>query len=543
MFDNTYKTDVLIVGSGAAGLVAAIEAKKKGVEVLLVSKSRTGYASCSIYSGGGFTTPRGSLTEDGFFDMTVTAGEFINDQDLVEVLVKEANPRLTELERYGVEVVLDDISWPGRSFVPGEFPLAGMSFMKKLTEFARDVGVQMLESVLITSLLGDDAANGALGIDSGNRTVCINSKAVILASGGAGQIYERNDNPVQITGDGYRMALESGLQLIDMEFIQFFPTGTCEDGYPKFMIPLPNEVVQGGALRNAQGEGIAERYGLDPKLIYSVQRDAWARALAKEIFSGRGDAGSVLLDMRDLSPDIQEIFRKHYYCKAFRNFPISDKPIHIIPLAHTHLGGIPIDGSCRTSMAGLYAVGEVTGGLHGANRVGGNALTECLVFGARAGHNAAEYANSNKLTAIDEHQAYEKLSESKEISDRKPTESGDPRKVKALIQSIAWRKAGIIRSRKSLSDARESLERIAEENLPRLYGSKPREVWAAVEAINLHTVARLVTAAAMERTESRGSHYREDYPGKDERWLKHVSLRMEKGAIVTGTVPVRVTRG
>lgn len=543
MFDLKYKTDVLIVGSGLAGLTAAIEAKRKGANVLMVSKSRTGYASCSIHSGGGFTTPRGSLTEDKFFDMTVKAGENINDQDLVEILVGQANSRLNELEQYGVKMVLDDVTWPGRSFVPGAFPLTGFNFINKLTGFVNQVGIRTLENVLITSLLGEETISGVLGITSNNKTLCINSKAVILATGGAGQVYSMNDNPVQITGDGYVLALDLGLPLIDMEFIQFFPTGTCEKGYPKFMIALPIEVLQEGALRTASGENISVKYDLDPKRIYSDQRDVWARAIAKEIFTENKDEGSILLDMRPLSSNTLEVFKNNYYCKAFKNFPISERPIHITPLAHTFLGGIPIDKECKTGIPGLYAVGEITGGLHGANRVGGNALTECLVFGTRAGQYAAEYANLSTLITIDENGEYKNLMQTRKRFDKEPTEKGNPRKVKSLIQDVAWRKAGIIRSKQSLNQALESMKQIGEENIPYLYNSNPKELWHVFETLNLHVLTKLVAIAARERTESRGSHYREDYQMKKDRWLKHISIKRKKDTFIVGTAPVRFMRG
>jgi succinate dehydrogenase/fumarate reductase flavoprotein subunit len=530
----------LIVGSGLAGLTAAIEAKKNGADVLIVSKSRTGFASCSLHSGGGFTTPRGSLSEEQFFDMTVKAGETLNDQDLVEILVKQANSRLTALEQYGVRIVLDDVTWPGRSFVPGEFPLTGFDFINKLTRFALQVGVRTLENVFITSLIGEKTICGVSGITSNDKTVNINSKAVILATGGAGQVYSMNDNPVQITGDGYILALERGLPLIDMEFIQFFPTGTIEKGYPKFMIALPIEVLREGTLKNTMGESISRKHDLNPMRIYSDQRDKWARAIAKEIFKAYEETDSIYLDMRELSSDLLQIFKDNYYCKAFKNFPITEKPIHITPLAHTFLGGIPLNKECETSISGLYAVGEVTGGLHGANRVGGNALTECLVFGTIVGQKAAKYSNSNKIISIDEKNEFTNLKQTSKSFDREPTKKGNPRKIKSIIQDIAWKKAGIIRSHQSLDKTLKSMKKIEEEYFPHIYYNKPRELWQVFETLNIHKLTKIVATAAMKRTETRGSHFREDYQTKDERWLKHISLLWKKGRIVTDMTPVRL---
>jgi len=375
MFKKNIYTDVLIIGSGAAGLRAAIEAKKGGVDVLLVSKSKTGFASCSMHSGGGFTAPMGSLTNARFFEMTLSAGEYINDQNMVKILVDESTARLLELRNFGIKLEIDDVSWPGRLFVPGNFPLTGFDFINKLTKYAMQIGVKFLENILIISLLGNDIINGALGIDSENKPICINSKSVILASGGAGQVFERNDNPMQITGDGYSMAFQFGLPLIDMEFIQFFPTGSIEIGYPKVMLSIPLDIIKSGALQNIYGEDISKKNELDPNLIYSTQRDIWARAIAEEIFEGRGDKNAVLLNMTNLSSHLHNVFKNHRYCNIFRSFKIAETPFHVTPVAHTFLGGIKINEKCQTSTQGLFAVGEVTGGIHGANRVGGNALT------------------------------------------------------------------------------------------------------------------------------------------------------------------------
>ena len=542
MMEKIINTDVLIIGSGAAGLRAAIEAKKEGVNVLIVSKSRMGFGSCSMHSGGGLTAPLGSLTRDNFFNMTVSAGEYINEQNLVEILVEESTSRLLELQKFGVKIEIDDVSWPGRCFIPGNFPLAGFSLVNNLVKLAERVGVKALDDVMMTSLLGDEVVNGALGIDAKKEPICINAKAVVLASGGAGQVFERNDNPVQITGDGFAMAFEFGAPLIDMEFIQFFPTGSIEDGYPKFMLALPLEIVQAGALQNIQGVDLAEKYGLDTKKIYSTQRDSWARAIAKEIFEGRSEEGAILLDLTNLSIELQELFKNSPYCKTLSSFPVSLKPIHVTPVAHTFLGGVKIDELCKTSIPGLFAAGEVTGGLHGANRVGGNALTECIVFGARAGQNAAQYAQGNEIEDIDIRELEENLKKIKELNKQKPSTMGSPQKIKSMIQKIMWKKAGIIRSAQSLEDAKKELKRIEEENLTKIYGSKPREIWKAIEAFNLCMVSKLVINAAIKRKESRGSHFRMDYQNRDKKWIKHIALRKKRNYIEVTESPVTITK-
>ncbi len=215
----------------------------------------------------------------------------------------------------------------------------------------------------------------------------------------------------------------------------------------------------------------------------------------------------------------------------FKGFPPLEKPFHIAPLVHHFMGGILIDEECRTDLAGLFAAGEVTGGIHGANRSGGNALTDCVVFGAKAGQYAAEHVKIKPKSQIDETEAKQKLERISQIASREASDLGSPRLVKAKVQEIMWEKAGVIRNRKSLLEAEKELTQLKQENLPKLFGKNPHEVMEAIEATNMIIVASLVVKAALARKESRGAHYRTDYPNQDDKkWLGHAVLtkRSEK---------------
>jgi len=533
-------TDVLVVGSGAAGLRAAIESRRHGVEVLLASKSLTGFASCSFHAGGGFTVPLEGMTKSDHFETTVKTGKNINDQKLAEVLVNDAASRVLELKDFGVKLVTDR----GECHVMnGSFPTGGAALINPLVRYAKGVGVKMLESTMITDLLTDGSVNGAVGFNvTDGKYISINAKATILATGGAGQAYRRNDNPARITGDGYALAYGLGVPLVDMEFVQFWPIGSVESGYPEFWLMPPESILEKGVLRNINGEDIARKHELDPAQAYHAQRDAWTIAIAKEIQEGRGERDAVLLDLTRLPEDLQ----KHEWVvsasKLLNGFPISTRPLHVNPLAHHFMGGIPIDVECNTSMPGLFAAGEVTGGIHGANRLGGNALTECMVYGATAGISAAKCVNTNTRKRVDRKQVEEKLRRVKETVVGVSSDQGEPKAVRSRIQEIMLQKAGAIRDRRSLIEAREKLTQVKEENLSKLYGRKPREVMQALEAINLFLVATLVVKAALERSESRGAHYREDYPNRNDRdWLKHIVLKKGIQDIEVETCPVALT--
>ncbi len=528
---------MLVVGSGAAGLGAAVEARRQGAEVLLASKSLTGLASCSVYSAAGFTAAFGKFTKENHFRTTIEAGRYINDQRLVEVLVDEAPSRLLKLQEYGVKLVVGD---GGCQVVGGSFPMEGAGLVHPLATHARRVGVKTLERTMITDLLGDGAVNGAVGfnVQSGKR-ILVRAKAVVLATGGAGQLYRRNDNPVRMSGDGYVLAYELGLPLVDMEFFQFWPIGSAEPGYPRLLLDPPPSMLEYGVLQNIRGEDIAQKYGLDPRQAYSTRRDAWANAVGREIYEGRGEGDAVLLDLRKLPESLRKHGFMRFLSKHLRGFPVSAKPLHVAPLAHHFMGGVPIDEECRTDLPGLFAAGEVTGGIHGANRLGGNALTDCIVYGARAGKNAAEHAKSKPKSRVDKTQGKQKLEKIDQIAKRETSELGSPKLVKVRVQEIMWEKAGVIRNQQSLLEAEKELTKLKEENLPKLFGRKPHEVMEALEATNLLIVASLVVKAALARKESRGAHCRIDYPNQDDKnWLKHVVLtkRREKTKVDTRTV-------
>lgn len=534
-------TDVLVIGSGAAGLRASIEARRQGVEVLLASKTLTGVANCSIFSGGAFAAAFGTMTKENHFRTTITAGKLINDQGLVEVLVDEAASRLLELQEFGVKLSIGNGSC---RVLDGSFPMQGAGLIHPLVKHARSIGVKMLENTMITDLLGSGIVDGAVGFNALNgERVAIGANAVVLATGGASQIYRRNDNPVRMTGDGYVMAYELGLPLIDMEFVQCLPTGNAEPGYPMFMLLIPPDILELGVLQNTQGEDIVKKHGLDPRLVYSTHRDVSTKTIAEEIYEGRGEGGTILLNLAKLPESLQKHTFIQSLSETFRGFPILAKPMHVTPLAHTFMGGIQINENCETALPGLFAAGEATGGVHGANRVGGNALTECIVFGARAGKYAAEKAKPPQKKAVDEKQVKQKLKRVDEIIGMKSSSVGNPELVKSRIQEIMWEKAGVIRSQPSLIEAKEALTQLREESLPRVYGKKPYEVMEALEATNLLLVASFVVEAALTRRESRGVHYRIDYLKQDDKnWLKHIVLTKKFEGIVVSTSPVTMTK-
>jgi len=535
------ETDVLVVGSGAAGLRGAVEARRQGVEVLLASKTLTGLTNCSIFSGGAFTAALGTMTKESHFKTTIATGRYLNDQRLVEALVDEAASRLLELQEFGVKLSVGDGSCHA---VNGSFPMQGTGLVHPLVRYAKNIGVKTLENTMITDLLSEGNANGAVGFNVLNgKHVAVKAKAVILASGGAGQAYRRNDNPVRMTGDGYVMAYELGVPLVDMEFVQFLPTGSAEPGHPMFMLLLPPDLLEQVVLQNAHGEDIVKKYGLDPRLAYSTQRDTWTIAIAREIYEGRGEDDTILLNLTKLPETLQRHRFIESLSETFKGFPLLTKPVHVTPLAHTFMGGIQIDENCNTPILGLFAAGEVTGGIHGANRVGGNSLTECIVYGARAGKNAADYAKKASGSQIDMKHVEQKLQKVDDIVGREPSNLGNPKLVRARIQEIMWKKAGAIRSQRSLTEAQDELSQLKEENLSKICGRSPPELMEALEVTNLFLVAALVVKAALAREESRGVHYRADCPRQDDqKWLKHIVLTKKLEGTEVGTCPVIMTK-
>jgi fumarate reductase (CoM/CoB) subunit A len=538
---KTFTTDVLVVGGGAAGLRAAIEARRLKVNVLLVTKTPAGLGNCTAYAGGGFQAPFGRVSPEEHFKRTVKGGRYLGNQKLVEVMTREAAAKLLELREFGVNIETGN----GTANVKGTFMMNGTGLTFPLVNFARSSGVSILENMIISKLCkSGDSVVGAVGFNRVNGEIMtFPAKSIILTSGGAGQIYSRTDTPVGTTGEGYAMAYEAGSRLIDMEFVQFFPFGLAEPGLPMFL--FNPGVVEMGRLVNSNDKEFLKEAGYSPGRDFIQHRDTLSKLIWTEIHEGRGDGDAVLLDLKapretqyssNMLGSFEEIRRKW-----LSKVDLTKQRLHIAPLVHYFMGGIEIDDNGTTNVPGLYAAGEVTGGVDGANRLGGNALTNTIVFGARAGRSAVEYVkSSSRIETLDSH-GRELDKHMSELRANAPSVGSRPKEIRKRLQKMMVKNVGVIRTKDTLDSAYECLRELRRD-LTRMNPGNQWELGEALEVEAMVTVSEIVTRCASERKESRGAHYRLDYSDENPKWLKNIIVEAAGPETKTYTRDVVVTK-
>ena len=401
-----YNTDILVIGSGGAGCRAAIKASKLGLDVIIISKGLSFKSGCTTLAEGGYNAAFAYVDKEdsieAHFNDTLKGGAYLNDPELVRILVEEAPERLTELESYGAMFdrqpsgELNQRPFGGQTFRRTCFQgdRTGHEMMNALKEEIIRLGIRTIEEVMITSLLTDNDGSvwGACGISIKNSDFQIfQAKSTIIATGGAGWMYPVTSNAMQKTGDGYALAYREGADLLDMEQVQFHPTGML---YPESRRGvLITEAVrgEGGRLFNSRGERFMKKY--DPRGELAT-RDVVARAIYREIIEGRGtERGGVYLDVTHLpNEQIEEKLETMLQQFLDVGIDIREEPMEVAPTAHHFMGGARINEHGETTVRNLFAAGEATGGVHGANRLGGNALADTQVFGRRAGEAAAQNA-------------------------------------------------------------------------------------------------------------------------------------------------------
>ncbi|QSZ67597.1 fumarate reductase subunit A [Methanofollis aquaemaris] len=503
---------VLVIGSGGAGVRAAIEADQYG-ETVLLSKSLTGKGGCTTMAEGGYNAV---LKDDDTCDLhvgdTLRGGAYLNDPALVEALVHDAPARLTDLVRWGA--VFDasaDREVAQRSFGGQSFPRTcyagdrtGHEIMATLMERLRGSGVERLEETAAIELLRDgDRVCGALALNRKGELIAVRADATVLAAGGGSRVYDVSTNSGTGTGDGFALGYRAGADLIDMEMVQFHPTGAV---YPyDARGRLVTEAVrgEGGHLVNAEGERFMHRY--DPERMELSTRDVVARAIATEVLEGRGTShDGVWLDVTHLpAGQIEE--RLPLMLSQFLRYgvDIRTEAMEVAPTAHHVMGGLRITPACQTSLAGLFACGETAGGVHGANRLGGNALAETQVFGKRAGEAAGKTPERAKV--LDKVQV---AAQEERLAAFYEGESS-PTWAREHLQRAMWDGAGIRRDATALQTTQRVVEGLLAAPLKAV---SERNLIECCGARNLCTTALLIVRSALLRPESRGAHYRTDVP-------------------------------
>ena len=535
------ETDVLIVGSGGAGSRAAIEVDNAGIKATIVSKGLSFRSGCTGMAEGGYNAVFKAVDEEDSIDAhikdTLEGGKYLNDKKLVNILVEESPKRLIDLENYGALFERQENGKIAQRPFGGqtyrrtcfEGDRTGAELLNALKEEIIKRDIECIEEVMITSLIQDGLqVIGATGFDlKDSSLIYFKAKAVIFASGGAGQLYPVTSNTFQKNGDGFAIAYRAGANLIDMEQVQFHPTGMVSPKSKRGVLVTEAVRAEGGILLNKDGERFMKKYS--PEKMELSTRDVVARSIYQEIIEGRGsEHGGVYLDISHVDDEIIEE-KLDTMVLQFKNVgvDIKNEPIEVAPTAHHFMGGIKINTDGSTSLPNLFACGEVSGGVHGANRLGGNALADTQVFGKIAGENAAKKAKETSLKTNDEMV----LAEKERIEGLIKPGSIKPSEFKENIKKLMWEKVAIVREEKTLNEALRELQQM-QKDLDNLdvcdENQYNTELLTALEVINMVEICILVVKSAILRRESRGAHFRSDFPETIDAWKRSIIINKNK---------------
>ena len=382
---ETLTTDVLVIGSGLAGLLSALEAEKAGLRVLVVGKFAIGMGTNTSLANGAFTVSNSHFSKEDHLRATLESGKGLNDAGRVRTLVEKGPDAIRKLEDYGVPVLEKRMGYLVAR-PEGSSQLPGCLLIKPLVARLKDGSIKLLPGLIVFDLVVEEGeVQGAFGFLNDGKPCLIHSKVVILSTGGAGAIYRRNDNQRSILGDGYALALRAGLPALDLELVQFYPLVLGEPRLSCFLLypPYPKEV----RLLDEKGEDLLEEFNMGRDLNQAVIRERDRFSIALYLASQRGD---VFFDLTQVPREEWERYPLNFLRKS--KFPFQERAFLVSPAVHFFMGGVEVDENGKTSLPGLFAAGEVVWGAHGANRLGGNALTEGAVFGMIGGQSAAEYA-------------------------------------------------------------------------------------------------------------------------------------------------------
>jgi succinate dehydrogenase/fumarate reductase flavoprotein subunit len=558
---ETTATDILILGSGGAGLFAALHAYDTNprASILITVKGLLGKSGCTRMVQGGYNAvlhPQDSLAQH--FQDTIEGGAYLNDQELAWTLVQTAPERIRELEtRMGCffdrnpDGTIHQKAFAGQSYdrTVHRGDLTGIEIMNRLMEQVLRRGIPTLEDhraiALLRSTTGEQVA-GALFVDMRRGTfLVVRAKATLLATGGGPTMYKIAAPSAEKTTDGLAMAYQVGARCMDMEMVQFHPTGLLvgESGMSGTVL---EEGLRGagGYLFNGRMERFMERY--DPRRMERSTRDVVSRSSYIEIMAGRGTPHSgVYIDVSHLGVAFVE---QHFPGMVERcrdvGFDLAREPVEVSPTAHYLMGGVRIDTACRSNIAGLFVAGEDSSGVHGANRLGGNGVGCSTVFGGIAGDSLAAYITGQEVAPIAEAEIQAHLT--RVLSPFERSQGEDVYGLRDELKTLMWEHAGLVRHAASLAAAQKGLETLRERAKCVYVRGTPRLNAEWQEWLNLQsmlTVSDMIVASALARQESRGSHYRSDFPDADDaQYLRNVYVQYDSGGRRVWLEPVVFTR-
>ncbi|MFX1339873.1 MAG: FAD-binding protein [Promethearchaeota archaeon] len=527
------KTDVLIIGGGGAAARAAIEVSKFPVNVAMVIKGRFPSGTTPIAMGSMAAVLREDDNPEIFYQDIISGGYFLNNRKLARILANESKNVFEDLNNFGTEFRKTNkgilyIGHPTGTSKPRAALTVDHNFMKGLVSEVKETPIKIWEQIMITDLLRvNNSVIGAIGFNYiTGESFTFSTKAIILATGGLGQIFKLTSMPPGATGDGYVMGLSVGAELMDMEFTQAMVCVIYPEAIRGLAPPFDGFVKFGAKFYNGLKERFMERY--EPEKMEDVTRDVASICVFKEIQAGRGTShGGVIMDISPIPWSLlKSLMPKIYHAYDRQGLDATKIGIEWAPGCHHQMGGLIVNERCETNIKGLYAVGEVVGGVHGANRLGGNSLTATQVFGKIAGQNAAEFAKSVSHKKLPHEIIEQKEKSLYEIYERADgvNYSEVKEKIKEIMSNYAW----IIKNEKNLNLALESIIKLKKEKI-KLPEKTYRHLKGALETLNMIEVSELVVRASLIRTESRGAHYREDYPYQDDKnWLKNIIFYKEK---------------